>query len=109
MRAFSTGIVAPDSEQATGARKEELEAEAAGETRFNREPLRVGAQVGTKENPILVPSQMSERVVGLTEPHRETPRWFVMMQGKTYYVPTADKYFKLFDPQGKYYPMDSQA
>lgn len=54
-RAFSEKLTIPtDNEQQYGRRKEEMEAEAAGDVGFNREPIIPPDEAGTKENPILV-------------------------------------------------------
>ena len=43
-----------DAEQQSGRRKEEIDLAAQGISAFNREPIIPQADVGTKENPILV-------------------------------------------------------
>ncbi len=55
-RAFSGDrySIPSDAEQQTGRRKEELDAEAAGDVGFNRDPIIPADDAGTKENPILV-------------------------------------------------------
>ncbi len=54
-RAFSEKLSIPtDNEQQYGRRKEEMEAEAAGDVGFNRDPIIPPDEAGTKENPILV-------------------------------------------------------
>lgn len=54
-RAFSEKLTIPtDNEQQYGRRKEEMEAEAAGDVGFNRDPIIPPDEAGTKENPILV-------------------------------------------------------
>lgn len=55
-RAFSAEklTIPVDNEQQTGRRKEEMEAEAAGDVGFNRDPIIPPDNAGTKENPILV-------------------------------------------------------
>ena len=56
VRAFSADkfSIPQDAQQQYGRRKEELDAEAAGEVGFNREPIITTDDAGTKENPILV-------------------------------------------------------
>ncbi len=51
-RSFS-GIVS-DMDFHVGRRGEEIKAEATGEVGFNRDPIIPAANMGTKENPILV-------------------------------------------------------
>lgn len=54
-RAFSEKLSIPiDVEQQHGRRKEEMDAEAAGEVGFERDPIVPPDNAGTKENPILV-------------------------------------------------------
>lgn len=58
-RAFSEKLTIPtDNEQQYGRRKEEMEAEAAGDVGFNRDPIIPPDEAGTKENPILVSCAM---------------------------------------------------
>lgn len=54
VRSFSEMSIPKDSEQQTGRRKEELDALAAGDVGFNRDPIIPPDDAGTKENPILV-------------------------------------------------------
>lgn len=58
----SPGVVPEETEQGTGRRFEEVMAREENEIRF-RENALVGA-FGTLKKPVLVPSTMSERVVG---------------------------------------------
>lgn len=55
-RAFSEEklTIPVDREQQFGRRKEELDAEAAGEVGFNQDALIPADDAGTKENPIMV-------------------------------------------------------
>jgi hypothetical protein len=53
--AFKEKLSIPkDVEQQAGRRKEEMDAEAAGDVGFNRDPIVPADDAGTKENPILV-------------------------------------------------------
>ena len=52
-----------DAEQQGGRRKEELDAEAAGGVGFNRDPIVPTHDQGTKEKPILVPSQGNSEMI----------------------------------------------
>jgi len=61
--AFSTDDrIATNEEQATGKKREELEAAARGESRFSLTPLR--SAFGTYDNPVIVPSGTTSRIVG---------------------------------------------
>ena len=61
-RAFSEKLTIPtDNEQQYGRRKEEMEAEAAGDVGFNRDPIIPPDEAGTKENPILVSGVIANR------------------------------------------------
>ena len=54
-RAFSEKLTIPtDREQQTGRRREEIDAESAGDVGFNNEPIVPPSNAGTKENPIMV-------------------------------------------------------
>ena len=55
-RAFSEEklSIPQDAVQQYGRRKEEMEAEAAGQVGFNRDPIVPPDDAGTKENPIMV-------------------------------------------------------
>ena len=54
-RNFGEALTIPtDREQQAGRRKEELDAEAAGQIGFNRDPIVPASDAGSKENPILV-------------------------------------------------------
>ena len=55
IRSFGDKLSIPtDKEQQWGRRKEELDAEAAGDVGFNEESIVPPSDAGTKENPILV-------------------------------------------------------
>ena len=55
VRSFCEKLTIPtDKEQQAGRRKEELDAESAGDVGFNNEPIIPASNAGTKENPILV-------------------------------------------------------
>ncbi|RYH26767.1 hypothetical protein EON65_13965 [archaeon] len=54
-RTFSEKLDIPtDSELQAGRRKDEIDAEVAGQVGFNRDPIIPDINAGTKENPILV-------------------------------------------------------
>jgi hypothetical protein len=54
-RNFSEKLTIPtDKEQQAGRRKEEMDAEEAGQVAFNRDPIIPTVDAGTKENPIMV-------------------------------------------------------
>ena len=55
VRSFCEKLTIPtDKEQQAGRRKEEMDAEAAGDVGFNNEPIVPPSTAGTKENPIMV-------------------------------------------------------
>lgn len=82
-----TGI--PDRND-TGAHKLELDS-----IEFNREPIHPPQGSGTKENPIEVPSEFKERVVGFEHPDSHAIYWFTVKAGDLYYVNPIGMYFKL--------------
>ena len=84
-----------DKEQQWGRRKEEIDAEAAGDVGFNNEPIVPASDAGTKENPIVVPSGMGERTVGFEDPVTHQLVWFNLGPNKVHYVPDIGLYFKL--------------
>mmetsp|Transcript_42612 Transcript_42612/g.74121 ORF Transcript_42612/g.74121 Transcript_42612/m.74121 type:complete len:122 (-) Transcript_42612:221-586(-) len=95
-RAFSEKLTIPtDNEQQYGRRKEEMEAEAAGDVGFNRDPIIPPDEAGTKENPILVPSGAHVRTVGYEDPSTHQLVWFNLTKGPLHYVPDIGLYFKL--------------
>jgi hypothetical protein len=55
-RSFASGTLSipTDVEQQSGRRKEEMEAQAAGQVGFNRDPIVPAADAGTRANPIMV-------------------------------------------------------
>eukprot|EP00388_Colpodella_angusta_P039872 GDKK01048596.1.p3 GENE.GDKK01048596.1~~GDKK01048596.1.p3 ORF type:complete len:123 (+),score=36.93 GDKK01048596.1:42-410(+) len=96
-RAFSAEklTIPVDDVQQTGRRKEEMEAEAAGDVGFNRDPIIPPDNAGTKENPILVPSGAHVRTVGYEDPSTHQLVWFNLSKGPLHYVPDIGLYFKL--------------
>ncbi|CAM9611723.1 unnamed protein product [Chrysoparadoxa australica] len=64
-----------------------------------RDPIVPPAGAGTFENPIQVPTKMSERVAGFEDPGNHAIYWFNMTRGETFYVQRIDKYFKLVDEE----------
>lgn len=55
MCSFGDALTIPtDKEQQSGRRKEELDAEAAGDVGFNRDPIIPASDAGTETNPIMV-------------------------------------------------------
>ena len=52
---------------------------------------------GTKENPILVPSALHERIVGYECPEVGQMLWFALGRGPLHYIADIDLYFKLHD------------
>ena len=61
-RFFSDERIATNEEQATGKKREELDATARGESRFSLTPLK--SSFGTYDNPVIVPSGSASRIVG---------------------------------------------
>jgi hypothetical protein len=51
--------------------------------------------VGSKENPVEVPSAFSSRCVGIDDPATQQLMWFVLKKGPLHYVSAVDKYFIL--------------
>lgn len=91
-----TGRIADDSEQATGLRKDELEAELKGQERFNRSMLWVD-KVGTYDDPTRIPSALSSRIVGYN--CNGWIQWFVVKAGP---IPTVT-------PDGHHFVLDASA
>ena len=58
------GVIPTDEDQATGREREELKAFAKGQEYFNRQPIKAAKGQGTFQNPIMIPSQESSRIVG---------------------------------------------
>jgi hypothetical protein len=59
------GEIPTDEQQATGRTRLELEAFKKGHDYFNRQPVQMQKGQGTFENPVLVPSELDERIVGV--------------------------------------------
>lgn len=81
------GVIVENADQATGMERKEME--LTPDIFWSREPI-VGHK-GTKENPAIIPSFNTSRVVGL-----ETEQgviWFKLDKGPLHYV--AGQYFKL--------------
>jgi hypothetical protein len=101
VRAFATDegygkiSIPTDEEQQGGRRKQELDAEKTGVEGFNTSPVIPTHDQGSKENPILVLSQMHSRTVGFEDPNTNQLKWFNLDQGKLHYVPDIGLYFKL--------------
>jgi hypothetical protein len=95
-RNFGEALTIPtDKEQQAGRRKEELDAEAAGQIGFNRDPIVPASDAGSKENPILVPSGAHSRVVGYEDPVSHQLVWFNLNAGSLHFIPDTGLYFKL--------------
>lgn len=84
-----------DIDHQGGRRKEELEAELRGETRFNRDPIVPPADAGTETNPILVPSSEEMRAVGFEDPETHQLVWFRLYKNKLTFVPSISLFFKM--------------
>lgn len=84
------GLIPTDTDFQTGRRKQELDG-----TTFNRDPIFVSKGIGTKENPVEVPSHFSERIVGIDDPETAQLVWFNLKKGPLHYLSPVDKYFKL--------------
>jgi len=84
---LESGVIVDNDDMATGMEKKEIE--GSTDIFWSREPI-MGHR-GTKENPAIVPSFNTSRVVGL-----ETEQgviWFKLDKGPLHLV--ADQYFKL--------------
>lgn len=92
------GELATDEEQATGRTRLELEAFKKGHDYFNRQPVQMQKGQGTFENPVLVPSELDERIVGVVPLGQDGPIWFNIWKGDIYYVEELDLHFKLYNP-----------
>lgn len=77
---------------ATGAEAREMD-----DVVFNREPVHPPKGAGTKEKPIEVPSEFSQRAVGYEDPETHAIYWFNLKRGNLAYVTEIDMYFKLVD------------
>ena len=53
---------------------------------------------GSKDNPAAVPSQFSQRTLGIDNPNTQQLIWFNAKKGELTYVAECDKYFTLVDP-----------
>ena len=95
-----SGVVPGDEEQATGREREELAAFAEGHAYFNRSPVQVSRGQGTFSNPVMVPSEEHERIVGMIPKGQDGPLWFNVKGGEVNYVPELDMHFKLYNPAG---------
>ncbi|GBG32342.1 Cytochrome c oxidase subunit 5B, mitochondrial [Hondaea fermentalgiana] len=91
-------VIADDAEQATGREREELKAFAEGKEYFNRQPIQMEKGQGSFENPIMVPSEMHERTVGMIPKGQDGPIWFNITAGEVNYVPELNVHFKLYNP-----------
>ncbi|KAI3435026.1 hypothetical protein D9Q98_003078 [Chlorella vulgaris] len=66
-------------EQTTGPEREELEAKAAGiENPWHEAWL--DAPFGTEENPVVVPSEYGERIVGVNDPDDDSLVWWGVIE-----------------------------
>ena len=91
------GKIPTDLDQQTGRRMAEIkyEMETGGDL-FSRDPIVPSPDQGTKENPILVPSALDERVVGYECPEVHQLYWFNLAKGPVHYIPDLGLYFKLY-------------
>ena len=92
------GVIPSDDDQATGREREELKALAKGVEYFNRQPIRMQKGQGTFANPVMVPSQENERVVGIVPKGQDGPIWFEITNEAIHYVPEVNLHFKLYNP-----------
>ena len=53
---------------------------------------------GTFENPVPVPSELPDRVVGIVPKGQDQPLWFELTNECVHYVKEADLHFKLVNP-----------
>ena len=69
-RSFASGTLSipTDMEQQSGRRKEEMEAKAAGQVGFNRDPIVPAADAGTRANPIMVRTDVIMLGASLAQP-----------------------------------------
>jgi hypothetical protein len=89
VRSLSAGpdnLIPGDTDHQVGRRKMEID----GAT-FNRDPIWAPSGLGTKENPVIVPSSFSERIVGADDPATAQLVWFVCKKGPLNYVECLDK------------------
>ena len=87
--------IATDEQQATGRERLELEALNRGEEYFNRSPVQMTAGQGTFENPVLVPSHLHDRIVGIVPKGQDQPIWFELTDKYIHYCEEVDVHFKL--------------
>mmetsp|Transcript_5768 Transcript_5768/g.10326 ORF Transcript_5768/g.10326 Transcript_5768/m.10326 type:complete len:134 (+) Transcript_5768:106-507(+) len=92
------GLIADDAEQATGREREELKAFAQGKEYFNRQPVQMVSGQGSFENPVLIPSELHDRIVGMIPKGQDGPIWFEVTDKAVHYVPHLDTHFKLYNP-----------
>lgn len=102
------GTIPSNEEQATGREREELKALAQGFEYFNRQPVQAQKGQGTFENPVKVPSQMADRIVGMVPKGQDGPIWFKITNVGVHYVPELDMHFKLYDPLNPYTPTEQE-
>ena len=76
------GPIPTDAEQQVGRRKAEIDG-----TQFNRDPIFVSKGVGSKENPVEVPSNFTQRIVGVDDPETAQLVWFNLKKGPLHYLP----------------------
>lgn len=91
-------VIADDAEQATGREREELKAFAQGKEFFNRQPVQMQKGEGTFQNPIKVPSELHDRVVGMIPKGQDGPIWFEVTDKGVFYVEELDLHFTLYNP-----------
>lgn len=93
-----TNVIPSDADQATGREREELKAFAEGVEYFNRKPVQMEKGQGTFDNPVMVPSELDDRIVGIVPKGQDQPIWFEITTQGTFYVPEVDLHFKLYNP-----------
>ncbi|KAI7843485.1 hypothetical protein COHA_002961 [Chlorella ohadii] len=77
--AVSKDELADYLEQTTGPEREELEAKAKGiENPWHEAWL--DAPFGTEDNPVVVPSEFSERIVGVADPDDDSLVWWGVIE-----------------------------
>jgi len=91
----SEDTIASDEQMATGRERLELEALNRGEQYFNREPVQMMPGQGSFENPVLVPSHLHDRVVGIVPKGQDQPLWFELTDKYIHYVSEVGVHFKL--------------
>jgi cytochrome c oxidase subunit 5b len=100
------GDLPSNDDQATGREREELKALAKGFEYFNRQPVRTKPGQGTFENPVMVPSQQENRIVGMVPKGQDGPLWFEITNIGVHYVPEIDMHYKLYDPLNPFVPTE---